>query len=68
MPMPEASTCSACGGSGYLGSDLCDSCLGTGSLPLRGLPLYLKTVFNDMSDRLDDVMDKCNDIFEKVNE
>ena len=53
MPMPEPSTCSTCGGGGYLGSDICDSCIGTGSLPLRGLHLYLKTVLDDMSDKVD---------------
>lgn len=66
--MPAPTTCTNCGGSGYVGDSLCDVCMGQGSLPVRGLPLFMQEKIADMEDKLNDIMDKCNDIFEAVTE
>ena len=57
----ETTTCSFCGGDGYIDDTFCTTCMGGGSVPVVGINQYLKKVF-------DDIKDKCNDIKEKVDE
>ena len=62
--MPDIQVCPACGGSGTVGSDICETCYGTGSLPLRGVNFIISKTL----EKVNDVLDKCNDIKEKVDE
>lgn len=62
-------TCDGCKGSGLLEGKVCVTCMGTGSVPVKGLSLifkYLKERIDDLEDRVNDVLDKCNGILEEV--
>jgi len=78
----ETTTCSFCGGDGYIDGNICETCYGAGSLPPLGMSSYLMKHLlavagvaqdlderiADLEDKVDDILDKCNDIFEKVSE
>lgn len=69
--MPDIQVCIICGGSGVAGTDICETCYGTGSLPLRGINFMISKTLgkvNDTLDKCNDIKEKCDDIMNKLNE
>lgn len=64
MPV-EPITCPDCNG-GYIGDEVCGTCIGQGSLPVRRVEGYIKKHVGDMEDKLSDIMNKCNDIADAI--
>jgi len=63
--MPEPSTCSTCGGDGYIGDTFCETCYGTGVYPIK----HVNTLqLIKIVEKINDINDKVNDVEEKVDE
>jgi len=68
--MPEnmvSPSCTACGGDGVNGVELCTECMGSGTLPLRGMSLYVRNNNINILDKIQEVKTKVNQMQADIN-
>lgn len=44
-----SNTCVACNGSGLIGDSICGTCIGSGVVPTKGMPKYLKETLDGIA-------------------
>ncbi|MDP2646638.1 MAG: hypothetical protein U1C57_01955 [Candidatus Doudnabacteria bacterium] len=68
MPEPTIpTTCPTCGGPGYLGEELCSTCYGGGSIPLRGVDRHIAKLIVDTKIAAALAVTKANTLESKVD-
>ncbi len=65
-PNVISNTCPDCNGSGYQGTELCGTCMGTGAVPVRGIALYLKTKFEAETAKWNALEAWCTSVNQKL--
>ena len=68
MAIIPTNACRDCGGTGEIGGEFHQLCLGTGKVGFEALRVFLKTFSDTTTEELDDIKDKVNDVKEKVDE